>query len=116
MDELIERLEDIGFNRDVVIDHDEWLEERERMHETRLSLAGIEGKDEKTFRDDRFEVSLELKDCSHLDMEGDYIAELEKFNPEHHPVLHILTDFPVWFLKNRIFNRQPEKIDPGDEN
>ena len=111
MENLVEKLKEIGFNRDVVIDRKDWIQEEKNLHKTRLSLANIEGKNEEAFRDNRFELSLELKDCSHLDkIDGDYIAELEKFNPEHHPILHVLTDFPIWILKNRILNSQPKKI------
>lgn len=55
---------------------------------------------------------MELKDYrERKDFSSNFVAELEHFNPEYHPLLHALIDVPTWILKNRIFNKAPKLID-----
>jgi len=59
-----------------------------------------------SYRDDNSRRSVHLTDFRGVErdeMESDVIvAHLERFNPEHHPILHTLVDLPVWYYKNRI--------------
>lgn len=98
----IQELDLPGYNIDTEISRQEFMERIEEMHETDLSLADFQRKNEPSYRDDRARKSLHLKDLSDLDREEKYIAELERFNPEHHPVLHLLVDFPIWLFRNRL--------------
>ncbi|MFB6213822.1 MAG: hypothetical protein ABEJ07_04655 [Candidatus Nanohaloarchaea archaeon] len=107
---LVEKLKSAGYNRDVVISSEEWQEMLPEEHSSDLALAALEQRDEDTYRDDRKRTSVELKDYRHRDMRGEFVAELERFNPEHHPVLHLLIDFPSWLWKNRIRNRGPVEL------
>lgn len=102
MQSLIEKLAATGYNRDTVIEEGDFSQALEEMHQTDLSLAFLEHKKEPSYRDKRARKSLHLKDLTQLDMDEDYVAELERFNPEHHPVLHLLVDFPLWFWRNRV--------------
>lgn len=101
-EELIRQLEQVGFNRDIRIPEEIWSSVIEEMHPTDLSLASVIGKDEPSFRDGESNLSLHLKDCTGVDAEEKYIAELERYNPEKHPVRHLLVDFPLWLWRNRI--------------
>lgn len=101
------KLKDFGFNRDVEISDEEWKNCMESEHSTSLALAPIERKNEPTYRDNRARESIELKDYRQLDRPECFVAELEHFNPERHPVLHLLVDFPSWLWKNRIKNWGP---------
>ena len=102
MQTLVDWLSEIGYNHDEEVDEEDFQEALQSMHETDLDLAALIGKDEPSFRDDRPRKSLHLKDLSRLERDEDYIAELEHFNPEFHPILHVLVDFPLWLLRNRV--------------
>jgi len=107
MPKLLKKQEE-GFNRDLEITKKEWKEEKKKTNTTKRSLGAVLNLDEKTYRDDKKEKSIELKDYRHKKYEADFVAELEHYNPEKAPIRHILIDFPTWLWKNRIKNKGPK--------
>lgn len=98
--------EESGYSYDTEIP-EELLEKCEdALEETDRTTVTKYFPDAKSYRDDNARVSVHLTDYRGLEreeLESDIIvAHLERFNPEHHPVLHALIDFPVWYYKNRI--------------
>ena len=107
---LREKLQGIGYNRDVEISEEKWREVREeKAHIDRKSLAFLEHRNEPTYRDDRSRKSIELKDYRNKGYEADFVAELEHYNPDSKPLGHVIIDFPLWIWKNRIKNRGPKE-------
>ncbi|MFB6217458.1 MAG: hypothetical protein ABEJ72_10935 [Candidatus Aenigmatarchaeota archaeon] len=106
-EKLREKLGKKGLNRDVEIDKKVWDRLMESEHRSSESLAALEHRSEPTFRDNRVKRSIELKDYRWRKMQGDFVAELEHYNPEFRPLMHILVDFPLWLWRNRIKNWGP---------
>jgi hypothetical protein len=104
-----ERLENLGYNRDLEVSEDEWRALRDEEHSDRRTMAFIGRIDEATFRDDRKRKSIELKDYRNRSFDSEFVAELEHFNPDKRPLSHILVDMPLWLWRNRIKNRGPKK-------
>lgn len=101
MDELIEELREDSFNKNVEIDKERWEKYQEDLHLTNLSLAEFLNKNKPSYRDNRKLTSIHLKDYRNYEhSDKDFVVELERFNPEHHPLLHLLTDFPLYLWKN----------------
>lgn len=90
-----------GHAYDVVVPDELFEQAKEELHRTKRTLP----KDGPTYRDDRKRHSIHVTDCRGVDRgekKGDVIVgHLEHFNPEHHPVLHALIDYPLWWWKNR---------------
>lgn len=109
--ELIELLRNRGFNRDVEVEKETWEAVSQDCRSSGLAFSTFLRREEPTYRDDRSRVSIELKDYRDLEGPESFVAELERFNPEHHPLLHLLVDFPNWIWKNRIKTSGPERLD-----
>lgn len=105
--ELQKELKQHGFNRDIEIDEDAWREVLEDEFRSSRSLAAVEHRNEPTYRDNMEKESIELKDYRNRSMEGSFVAELEHYNPEFRPLMHIIVDVPIWLWKNRIKNWGP---------
>jgi hypothetical protein len=103
-----QKLKQIGYNRDLEISKDAWKSLRNEEHRDQRSLAALEGRDEPTYRDGSATESVELKDYRNRDFEADFVAELEHYNPDKKPLLHLLVDFPNWLWKNRVKNHSPK--------
>jgi hypothetical protein len=104
---LIEYLEEnSGYSYDTVIPEEIYEECKDLLEETSRTTVIKHFPDAKSYRDDNARKSVHLTDYRGLEreeLESDVIvAHLERFNPEHHPVLHALIDFPIWYYKNRI--------------
>jgi len=109
MSKLLNKLEEVGFNRDIEIPKQEWMKIKEKEeHKDSRSLAFLEHRDEPTYRDNRKTKSIELKDYRNRKYKADFVAELEHYNPDKAPLRHILIDFPTWLWKNRIKNKGPK--------
>jgi len=108
---LLDKLDDVGYNRDIEISKKIWMEAKDELKTSKsiLGLPSLFRVEEPIFRDTEPTKSVELKDySSRTDFEPDYVAELEHFNPQHHKILHMLVDVPIWTLKNRLLNRGPK--------
>lgn len=92
-------LREKGHAYDAVIPDDLFEEEKDTLHQSRRSLP----KNGPTYRDDRRMHSVHVIDLR--DINGGIVGHLEWFNPEHHPILHTLIDYPLWWWKNRIRER-----------
>jgi hypothetical protein len=109
MPNLLEKLEKAGYNRDLEISEKMWRKEKEeKEHRDSRSLAALEHRNEPTYRDSKAKKSIELKDYRNRKYNADFIAELEHYNPDHHPAKHALIDFPNWLWKNRIKKQGPK--------
>lgn len=105
-DTIKEYLSKYGHGCDMVIPTELFEQQKdEELHESRLALP----KDGPTYRDDRKRHSVHVTDTRGIDRgekKGDVVVgHLEVFNPEHHPVLHALVDYPLWWLRNRILEK-----------
>lgn len=62
-----------------------------------------------SYRDDRSRRSLHVTDYRGMEREDAVsnviVAHIENFNPEKHPLMHVLIDFPLWYWRNRIKTR-----------
>lgn len=96
MEELITRLKNAGYNVEVEISKEDFNEYRDYFHTTRLSIASFLFLPQEAYRDSRSRDSIHLKDVRRIGREEDFIAELERYNPEKHPVRHAILDFPGW--------------------
>ncbi len=101
-DTINDLLQQYGHAYDVVIPDDLFEENTDRLHRSSRSLP----KDGPTYRDDRRFHSVHVTDCRGVDRGeklGDVVVgHLEYVNPEYHPILHALIDYPLWWVKNRI--------------
>ena len=99
-------LENSGFSYDTEIPEDLYLECEEAFEETGRTRVTSHYPEASSYRDNNARKSVHLTDYRGLerdDLESDVIvAHLEHFNPEHHPVLHALIDFPLWYYRNRV--------------
>lgn len=95
-----------GYSYDTVIPESLFEECEEELEETDRTTVTRYFPEATSYRDNNSRKSVHLTDYRGLerdDLESDIIvAHLERFNPEHHPVLHTLIDLPVWYFKNRI--------------
>lgn len=101
-----EYLKDYGYGYDVVVPTELFERQKaEELHESKLALP----KDGPTYRDDRKHHSVHVTDTRGVERGekkgGVIVGHLEVFNPEHHPVLHALVDYPLWWWKNRILEK-----------
>ncbi len=101
-----------GFSYDTEIPEKIFEEAESYLHLTdRTTVTNIYPEAE-SYRDSNSRRSVHLTDFRGVEreeMKSDVIvAHLERFNPEHHPVLHSLIDLPVWYYKNRI--REKNKL------
>lgn len=109
MTELMEKLLQIGYNRDLEIAREKWMKVKEKEeHRDSRTLAVLEHRDEPTYRDNRSKTSIELKDYRNRKYDADFVAELEHYNPDKKPIRHMIVDFPTWLWKNRIKNQGPK--------
>lgn len=104
--DLIQYLEEKGFNYDTEVPEELFVEYREDLEETSRTWVSRLEPDATTYRDSRKRKSVHLTDYRGVEREEKaedlIVAHLEHFNPEHHPVLHALVDTPLWFYRNRI--------------
>ena len=102
-DTMICDLRKSGFNRNVKIPEDIWKKHERNIYRTELSLARFLNQEKKSYRDDRKVLSLHLKDYRNFNnSEKKFVVEVERFNPEYYPLMHLITDFPNWIWHNRI--------------
>lgn len=108
------KLNNAGHNRDIEVSEELWLCAKEdlKASESSLGIPSLLQINEPIFRDRKRTSSVELKDYHKRDnFDSDFVAELEHFNPEHHPILHSIIDVPIWTLKNRLLNKSPQRMD-----
>lgn len=113
-EKLEQKLGMLGYNRDVEVEKDTWLNAKawSEVSGSMLGLSTILRTNEPIFRDEKEMKSIELKDYrNRSDFENSFVAKLEHFNPEVHPILHVLVDVPTWVVRNRIMNRGPKESD-----
>jgi hypothetical protein len=99
MDELVEELRQAGYNTEIELSQESFRIYREYFHPTKLSLASFLFLSQGSFRDNRSRDSVHLKDVREMGREENFIAELERYNPERFPVRHALIDFPGWIWR-----------------
>lgn len=110
----MQKLNNTGYNRDIEVSEDIWLCAKEELEASKsiLGLPTILRISQPIFRDRKRMRSVELKDYRKRDnFDADFVAELEHFNPEKHPVLHAIIDVPIWTVKNRFLNPGPREMD-----
>jgi hypothetical protein len=100
VEDLYQRMEAVGYNIDYDVEYSDDI--FEPFNRTNLGLGDLIGKDVKSYRDSKPMNSLHVKDYRESPSATDIIIELERFNPRYPPLMHILIDFPMWFLKNRV--------------
>ncbi len=105
-------LDQSGFSYDTEIPEELFEEEKHSLHLTDRTTVTDIYPDAESYRDDEKRKSVHITDFRGVDrdeMKSDVIvAHLERFNPEHHPILHSLIDLPMWYYKNRI--REKNKL------
>lgn len=102
-------MDEVGYNRDVKIDED-LFEGCERLEVSSRTYVDKIVPDAKVYRDDKPTTSLHVTDFRETDQDG-IKSHLEFFNPEYHPVLHVV-DVLLWHGKNLIENREEKEIEP----
>jgi hypothetical protein len=95
-----------GYSYDTEIPEELFEKCEDALEETDRTTVTKHFPNAKSYRDSNSRVSVHLTDYRGLEREeldsDTIVAHLERFNPEHHPVLHALIDFPMWYYKNRI--------------
>ncbi|MFT4892876.1 MAG: hypothetical protein ACI8Z7_000664 [Candidatus Nanohaloarchaea archaeon] len=99
MEELVESLKHAGYNVEVEISEMDFEDYRSYFHITRLSLASFLFLPQRAYRDTRGRDSVHLKDVRKMNRDEDFIAELERYNPERYPIRHAFIDFPGWMRR-----------------
>ena len=104
---IIDYLKDnSGYSYDTEIPEELYLKCEEALEETDRTIVTSHHPNASSYRDSNSRKSVHLTDFRNIsrdDKESDVIvAHLEHFNPEHHPILHTLVDFPLWYYRNRI--------------
>lgn len=102
-EELIERLGDVGAHRDVLVKPEKLEEAVEGLSETGVCFY----ENANSFRDGNSIYTVHLTDHRGSETPRDCIVcHLEWFNPEDHPLLHALFDFPAWVFHNRVRGKE----------
>lgn len=99
MEELVEELRRVGYNVEIEIHEEEFEKYSSYFHVTRLSLASFLFLPQNAYRDRRGRDSVHLKDVRAMSRDEEFIAELERYNPEKFPIRHALIDFPGWIRR-----------------
>ncbi|WP_414837377.1 hypothetical protein ACK3SF_03855 [Candidatus Nanosalina sp. VS9-1] len=98
-----------GYSYDTAVPEELFERCRDSLEETERTRVTKYFPEASSYRDERRRKSVHLTDYRGLErdrMESDLVvAHLEHFNPEYHPVLHTLIDFPLWYIRNRIIER-----------
>jgi hypothetical protein len=100
VEDLYQKMDAVGYNIDYDVEYSDDI--FESFSRTNLGLGDLIGKDVKSYRDSKGMNSLHVKDYRDSSSAVDIFVELERFNPRYHPLLHILIDVPIWFLKNKV--------------
>jgi len=99
-------LEEAGHNYDIKIPEELFEENKQHLHETSLTTVTQHFPEALSYRDDEKIDSVHVTDYRGIEreeLESDVIVgHLERYNPEHRPVMHALIDYPLWHWKNRI--------------
>lgn len=92
-----------GHNCDVKIPPHIFEKCREELSETNRTVV-----ETKSFRDSENYRSLHISDFRPKSSEDLIVGHIEKFNPENNFLipLHILVDFPLWILKNKVLGKR----------
>lgn len=106
--ELIERLGEAGAHRDVFVEPENLDEVLEGLSET--GVCFYDGAS--SFRDGNSIYTVHLTDHRDAGTPRECIVcHLEWFNPEDHPLLHAIFDFPAWVFHNRLRGMETWKVD-----
>ncbi len=101
-----------GFSYDTEVPEELFEKEKNGLHLTDRTTVTDIYPDAESYRDGKKRKSVHITDFRGVDrdeMKSDVIvAHLERFNPEHHPILHSFIDLPIWYYKNRI--REKNKL------
>jgi len=105
-------MENAGYSYDIEIPEQLFENNTEFLEQTDLTTVTYHFPEARSYRDSKPRKSVHLQDYRGIDREnrvGDVlVAHLERFNPEYHPILHALIDYPIWFYKNNI--REKNKL------
>jgi hypothetical protein len=101
--------EDVGYGRDVNVS-EQLFDECNRLEISKRTYVDKIFEGAKVYRDDKPTTSLHVTDFRDSDKDG-IGAHVEYFNPEYHPLLHLL-DVIIWHLKHLFENREEKEIRP----
>lgn len=98
-----------GFSYDTEIPEEIFEECSEALNPTDRTVVTEMYPDAVSYRDSKKRTSVHLTDFRGVERDSKasnvIVAHLEHFNPEYHPILHAVVDTPLWFLRNRILDR-----------
>ena len=99
-------MEEVGQNHDVKVPEKLFEDNIHYLHETSLTTVTHYFPEALSYRDDEKTDSVHITDYRGIErdeLESNVIVgHLERYNPEHRPVMHALIDYPLWHWKNRI--------------
>ena len=98
----------VGYSRDVELSEDifmqcDRLEKSNRTYVNKLYKGAV------VYRDDKPTTSLHVTDFRESEI-GGIGAHLEYFNPEYHPLLHLI-DVALWHIKNILEDQEKARIE-----
>ena len=98
----------VGYSRDVELSEDifmqcDRLEKSNRTYVNKLYKGAV------VYRDDKPTTSLHVTDFRESEIDG-IGAHLEYFNPEYHPLLHLI-DVALWHIKNTLKDQEKARIE-----
>ena len=98
----------VGYSRDVELSEDifmqcDRLEKSNRTYVNKLYKGAV------VYRDDKPTTSLHVTDFRESEIDG-IGAHLEYFNPEYHPLLHLI-DVALWHIKNTLEDQEKARIE-----